>query len=279
MARTYTHRLLSHLAFWLIFSMLPISQAFAESSVWKISKGDDHIFLGGTVHVLSKSDFPLPGEFSEAYDASDLVVFETDIAAMANPGVMQSMMEKMSYTDGTSIRDHLSSKNIEALETHLGQRGLSLDQFATFKPSMLYVVLTLIELQVMGIDAAGVDAFYSEKASADNKIQLMLESIDEQIDYMASIGEDNPDKMIEYFLRDLAGLQNIMDGILEAWRNGDAEKLQNLLVNRNMNWLTPIADYFNTDEIEFVLVGVGHLVGDTGLLKLLEDGGYSVEQL
>jgi len=290
-----THRLSTRFVFWLVFLLLPISQASADSSVWKISDGDDHIFLGGTVHLLSKSDFPLPDEFSEAYDASDLVVFETDIAAMADPAIMQSMMAKMSYTDGSSIRDHLAPKTIEALETHLSQRGLSLDQFATFKPSMLYLVLNIIELQVMGIDVAGVDVFYSEKASADNKDQLMLESIDEQIDYLVSIGVDNPDKLIEYFLRDIASLKNIMDGILEAWRNGDAESLseimiefmandypkiyQNLLVNRNLNWLPSITGYFDTDEIEFVLVGVGHLVGDTGLLKLLEDDGYIIEQL
>jgi len=275
-----THRLISCFAFWLVFLLLPINQAFAESSVWKISKGGDHIFLGGTVHLLSKSDFPLPTEFSEAYDSSDLVVFETDITAMADPQIMQSMMEKMTYTNGDTIQD---------------QRGLSLDQFATFKPSMLYLVLTVIELQVIGIDAAGVDAFYAEKASTDNKDQLMLESVDEQIDHIASIGTENPDKLFEYSLRDLATLKPTMDVLIDAWRNGDTEKLddklldimandypkiyQNLLVKRNKNWLPPIVGYFNTDEIEFVMVGAGHLVGDSGLLKLLEKDGYTIEQL
>jgi len=290
-----THRLKSRFFFWLALLLLPTNQAMAESSVWKVSKGEDHIFLGGTVHLLSKSDFPLPGEFSEAYDGSDLVVFETDIMAMSDPQVMQSMMAKLSYTDGSSIRDHLSIKTTDALEAHLSQRGLSLDQFAMFKPSMLYLMLTVIELQVIGIDVAGVDAYYAEKASADNKNELMLESVDEQINYIASIGKDNPDKLIEFFLRDSANLKSTMDVLIKSWRHGDAEELddkviammakdypniyQNLLVKRNKNWFPSIEEYFNTDEIEFVLVGVGHLVGDAGLLKLLEADGYTVEQL
>ena len=39
-----------------------------------------------------------------------------------------------------------------------------------------------------------------------------------------------------------------------------------------------INQYFETAEIEFVLVGAGHLVGEVGLLELLEKEGYLVEQ-
>ena len=33
----------------------PLSQA--ATSVWKVSKGDDHIYVGGTVHILPASEF------------------------------------------------------------------------------------------------------------------------------------------------------------------------------------------------------------------------------
>ena len=120
------------------------STAVADSSVWKVSKGGSHIFLGGTIHVLSKNDFPLPTEFDEAYADSDLLVFETDIAKMSDPAFSQKMMQQLSYSDGSTIRDHLNPQTIKALEEHFAQRSMSLDQFAGFKPSMLYILLSYI---------------------------------------------------------------------------------------------------------------------------------------
>ena len=53
--------------------------AYADSSVWKVVKGEDYLFIGGTVHMLSESDYPLPQEYEKAYSQSERLVFETDI--------------------------------------------------------------------------------------------------------------------------------------------------------------------------------------------------------
>jgi len=292
------HRMInirSVIAACLVFLLLPISTVSADSSVWKVSKGDSHIYLGGTLHILSKSDYPLPVEFDEAYSNSDLVVFETDIAALSNPATMQLMISKMLYTDGSTIHDHLAAKTINTLQAHLKERGMSLAQYKILKPSMMAVTLMLIELKSIGIDAAGVDTFYSEKATADDKEQLMLETTEEQIEFVVNMGADDPDKMLEYTIRDLVDLKTTMDIMLTAWREGDPNALkdelidemardypkihQNLIVDRNKNWLPKLASYFDTGEIEFVMVGAAHLVGEVGLLKLLEADGYKVEKL
>ena len=57
----------------------------ADTSVFKVSKDDEHLFIGGTIHMLAESDFPLPEEFDQAYQNAELIVFETDIAAMGSP--------------------------------------------------------------------------------------------------------------------------------------------------------------------------------------------------
>ena len=40
--------------------------ALAETSVWKVSKGSDYLYVAGTVHLLPESAFPLPAEFAAA---------------------------------------------------------------------------------------------------------------------------------------------------------------------------------------------------------------------
>ncbi len=59
-----------------IIFLLSVFYLYAETSVWKISKGDAITYLGGTVHILRESDYPLPEAFNEAFEQSSTIVFE-----------------------------------------------------------------------------------------------------------------------------------------------------------------------------------------------------------
>jgi len=52
-----------------------------------------------------------------------------------------------------------------------------------------------------------------------------------------------------------------------------------LLVDRSNNWLPMIDAYHKTPEKEFILVGVGHLVGADGIIEALRKKGYKIEKL
>ncbi len=52
--------------------------AQGQSSVWKISKGAQTLYIGGTCHILRLDDYPLPAEFDLAYAAADKLVLEVD---------------------------------------------------------------------------------------------------------------------------------------------------------------------------------------------------------
>jgi uncharacterized protein YbaP (TraB family) len=52
-----------------------------------------------------------------------------------------------------------------------------------------------------------------------------------------------------------------------------------MLHDRNHKWLPLIEEYINNDGTEFIIVGTAHLWGDDGLLKLLKDKGYDIEQI
>jgi uncharacterized protein YbaP (TraB family) len=49
--------------------------------------------------------------------------------------------------------------------------------------------------------------------------------------------------------------------------------------DRNNVWLSKIEAMFETEAVEFVLVGALHLVGEEGLLERLKSKGYTVENL
>ena len=50
-------------------------------------------------------------------------------------------------------------------------------------------------------------------------------------------------------------------------------------MDRNRNWIPEIERLMGTDEIELVLFGALHLVGEDGVLAMLENRGYRIDQL
>jgi uncharacterized protein YbaP (TraB family) len=160
---------------------------------------------------------------------------------------------------------------------------------------MLSVVLTVLELQRLGLAGQGVDEFFSDKSKQDNKPQLALETIDDQFRALSALGLGRESFAIRHAISEAEKITELMQDIKSAWRTGDNKALvnasltpwlerfpelyQSLLVKRNNRWLPQLETLLKTTDIEYVLVGALHLVGDDGLLSLLRQKGYRVEQV
>ena len=136
--------------------------------------------------------------------------------------------------------------------------------------------------------------FY-QLAAADNKIVEGLETVDEQIRFVVGMGEGIEDAFVTHSIRDLESIKQKFESMVDAWKKGDAKKLNDLMVaelkiktpklykeliaDRNENWLPMIDAYQKTLQKEFILVGVGHLVGPDGIVEALRQKGYKVEKL
>ena len=270
-------------------------QLGADTSVWKVQKGKDVVYLGGTMHILRSSDFPLPKEFDLAYEDSKIVAFETDIGRLSDPKVQQQMMMQSVYTDGSTLDAHISPKTYKRLSDYCTANGFSIDQFKSLKPAMVVLAITSMELMKLGVSERGVDHFFYESAIADHKKIEAFESVQEQMHFIATMGEGNEDAFVRYAIEDLESIKEFYKLIVSAWRKGDDKKMyqkivaemknkmpkvyQTLLLDRNQKWLPVIEAYFKTPQKEFVLVGAAHLVGPDGLLQTLKQKGYKVTKL
>lgn len=264
----------------------------AQTSVFKVTGNETTMYIGGTIHLLQKSDFPLPEEFNKAYDLSEIIVFETDISEMSNPEVAQEMMKKAMYSEGKTLKSELSNSAYKLLEKACEKNGVPITYLETFKPSMALITLQLLKLQKIGFIEEGIDSYFFKTAKLDKKETAFFESIDEQINIITSMGEGNEDEFIKYSVKELDKLEEYMESLKKAWRKGDGKsmskdteemkqfpKLYNsLLLDRNTKWLKILTEMMKTKETEFILVGALHLYGEDGILKMLENKGYTVEQ-
>ncbi len=278
----------------LILLYLIIStQAFAETSLWKISKGDSHLFIGGTIHVLGKSDYPLPKEFEQAYKQSEVVVFETDMAAMATNEAQQLLFQRVTYKPGKSLKNDLSPRTYRALKEYSTSVGLQIETLERLKPPMVMITLMMAELQRLGIAETGVDQYFFKKAQIDSKILSELESLQMHLAIIENMGKGHEDEMILGTIGEMKELPLIMEKMKKAWRAGNIEQLEKigitpmitnypslyrqLLVKRNNAWVPQIEALLTTPEVEFVLVGALHLVATEGVISKLRSKGYQVE--
>ena len=267
----------------------------AETSVWKVSKGQEAVYIGGTVHLLRSTDFPLPGEFDIAYHNSDRIFFETDMTALSDPSTQQKLAIAMIAEPGHTVDKLLTPETLEQLANAAAKRGLDLNALMPFKASMIMMMLEVSELQRMGLTVEGVDAYFNERAIQDAMPTDELETLAVQLEFLSRMGEGNEEEFVQLSLRDLDKLEGLYDEIILAWRNGDRKQLGalfisdmkqdfpevygQLLVQRNNNWLPAIHNMFEEPGTEYVLVGAAHLIGPDGLLQRLEKQGYDVAQV
>lgn len=272
-----------------------VGNALADSSVWSVTTGNNTVYLGGTMHLLRPSDYPLPEEYEQAYQASSEIYFETDISSMNDLSVQAQMLQQLTYSDGRTLESVLNEEAYSALSEHVASIGMPMEMLQTFKPGLLVSTLQIFEFQRLGFTPQGVDTYFNTRAISDAKTLGHLETVQEQIGFLAAMGEGNESEFILLSLSDLDETEEVMEAMIQAWRSGDNAKLSEmfvidmkaeapelydaLLVQRNLNWL-PLIDQMLTDEdTEFVLVGAAHLVGEDGLLNLLSARGYQIKQL
>ena len=272
------------------------SGAQADAMVWKVSSKDGELYLGGTIHMLRPTDYPLSPEYDIAFKDSDLIVFETDMSAMMDIGFQQKMMMQMSLPPGQTLQGLLKPQTYARLKQFAEASNLPIETLSSFKPSMVIQTLTMMELQKLGMSAtSGLEMYFSAQARQHNKPVASLETPDEQLAVLASMGDGYEDDFVNGSLDDFERLESEFTKLISAWKQGDVatidEKMtammkerfpdmyNNLLVKRNFNWINQIADMIKTPEKEFVLVGAAHLAGNDSVQNLLAAQGYTIEKV
>ncbi len=276
----------------LLCLILP-AQAFSDTSLWRISKNGAELFIGGTVHVLGKNDYPLPQEFGQAYQKAQMLVLETDLNGMKKPEMQGRFLQKLMYPKGEMLKNHLKPATYSALEYYLKGLNIPVNTVQQFKPTLVMLTLMMAELQRLGLAESGVDEFFNQKALAEGKTLGQLETVEKQLEVLVNISEGHEDEVILSTLDDLKTLPKTMKDLKSAWRSGNLAQMevlgiepmrkdypaiyQTLLVERNLKWLPQIEAFLTTPETELILVGAAHLAGKEGLLAQLRQHGYKVE--
>lgn len=269
-------------------------QSFGQSSVWKVTHGDNTVYLGGTCHLLRKADYPLPNEFDQAYADSDKLFFEVDPAELQAPEFAMRLMSESVYRDGRTLKTVLNKEAYKALAEQGRKSNIPIEVIHQTKPGMAIMMMTLQEFTKAGVTQEGVDLHFHTKAMEDGKPIGSLETADFQLNLITNMGAGNESEFVLYGLQDLDKISEFFDDLVKAWKTGNLKTTERLFIddmktfpevyeeflkNRNENWLPQIEKMLKDEPTEYVLVGFGHMAGEDGVIELLKAKGYKVSQL
>ena len=264
------------------------------SPVFRITRDGNSMFIGGSVHVLRETDFPLPEAFDYAFSASDALVLETDLDQMETPEALRYLSENMYLPSGKTLRTILSPQVYQALNLVCLEYGLPIALLESMKPSVVMNTLAVLQIESHGFGQLGVDYYYFEKAKEQNKPVVFLESVQTQINAIVSMGEGYEDEYVMYSLADMEETEEGIKTLVYEWRNGitsgTEESLaemynswpqiyKTMITDRHDAWFPQIDKFLASGRTYFIIVGYMHLPGFYGLLQYLEDAGCVIEQI
>lgn len=261
---------------------------------WRVDSAEATVYLLGSIHFADDSFYPLRKEIEQAFADAETLVVEVD---MNSPGAVTRFQRLMqtegSYADTESLKDHLSKKTYDQLQVYLNELGISPALVEKQKPGIVVLTLASIQAQQAGLKPEqGIDMHFMKKARNYKKIRS-LETMDEQLKIFLDI--EDADLLLQDSFHALETVEEEMDAMVSAWKQGDEKAMQKLLFDdvvkenaaiislyeqlyfqRNIKMTGSIKSYLKQKGRYFIVVGAGHLIGDKGIVQLLRDAGYQV---
>ncbi len=280
----------------------PQSAAVAEQRafLWEVTRPgtpDKVLYLTGSIHMGQPGQFAFPPSMEAAFARSQALVVELDPSTVAPQKAQQLVMLMGLYTPPDGLSAHLSPETRALLPEALQRVGLPPEAVERMQPWLVYMTLSVLELQRIGYsEAGGVDRLLLTRARGSNKAIVELETIEGQMRMLASFSDEVQELMLRDQLQASALMAVHMARMTTAWESGNPEALSQLLFEkkddpayrpfyeglfftRNRQMADKLVALFDKPETHFVVVGAGHVVGEQGLLDLLARKGFQVRQL
>ena len=252
------------------------------------------MYLAGSVHALSPDVYPLSPAFTQAYQASDTLLEEIDLETAGLLSLGPMLLSRAMYQDGRTFDKVVTKETLDLVTTHLKSMPMAAELIRPMKPWMVMLMLSAMQMQQAGLDPnLGLDKYFFDRAKADGKTVIGLETAESQIDRFDKMPEALQEQLLRNTLEEISMQKGELSTIIAAWRRGDSATLerdvmqglkkhpavyQSLIVERNNNWMPQLEKCLARTTPCMVVVGAAHLVGPDGLLALLRRKGYRVEQ-
>lgn len=275
-------------------AVIPLDKPLAtkNSLLWQISGNglEKPSYLYGTIHIIGEDNYFLGKNVRKKLQNSEQLVMELDpgkinVAALTALSVLDS---------GKTIRNFMADSDYVVLrafmEDSIGIKKYTFEQaYSRFKP---FYLEQLIFFRYLGQEKESYEDNFRKMAEEKNIPVYGLETYEEQLKFL-----DDNSPLQEQMLKIVHTIKNYpdeikdMDRLIRYYRaqditsltkafeeEDDRDLMAKLIDKRNRNWIPELKKIMQIKAC-FIAVGAGHLGGDNGLIKLLQQQGFTVEPI
>lgn len=265
-------------------------------AMWSVKDDDSTIYLFGTFHALPPELEWQTDAYHDAMEDAKITVVEADITSEEAAAAIKKMaFEKGINPAGVTLSSILGEERAERFAAVALENGISIKLLETLRPWLANMTVTMLAMENAGFDAkSGVETVLLAQAEAEGDRIEYLETGASQISMFAGLEDTESLQNFDASLDQLEDFKAILADIVDAWKIGDTEALERLinrhledsgpevaeelLIQRNKNWIVKINEMMDGDENYFIAVGAGHLVGEDSVIDLLSGEGYEIER-
>lgn len=243
--------------------------------LWKAQKGGDVVWLFGTIHNTGLD--AVPPAARDALAKSPRLVTElgdVDVDAdlfrkYARNASGKGIDQLLPANDWWDLRDAMLGKVKE-------------DELRRMRP---WYAMSLLTKYLAPSSGPSMDNELTDRA---RELEIPVEPLESWEDQLAMLDRTVGISDLQEAIRARATMRCDLARLETAYRGGDILVMQQLLIvprtkdvmltARNKKWFPALEKQFGQGGA-FVAVGLGHLLGDDGLVAMLQRAGYTVERI
>jgi uncharacterized protein len=257
------------------------------------------LYLYGTLHVGSAESAELDRPTRDLVSHSDRLALELDPRNSA--AISQALQTYARYPEGDSLQQHIPPALMEQTKKRAEELKLPSARIDQMRPWVAANLLAVLTLSSHGLDPRlGSETFLSAEAARAGVPVIEIEGADAQFKILGGAPEAT---QVDALRRTLEGLDdgriaNEAHQLLDAWSSSDGKAIETMLVDLNQE--PGLFPHFMATELiarrdqtmaesavndlkaggtTFFAVGALHLFGEQGLIKQLQQRGYTVVAL
>jgi uncharacterized protein YbaP (TraB family) len=268
--------------------------------LWEVESGSPEgarAHLLGSIH-LARKDLRFDPAVEAAFASSRALVVELDLRALDAAASSALVLEHGRLPQGPSLDELVSEAAWSEFTALLDAHGQSTEFYRGFEPWVAMLAASALLASEKDLSGeAGVDRAFLERAGAREVIAL--ETLELQLALFDELPLDQQVLLLEAVVAEADDSRDSLGELYEAWRLGDAEFLasialddggdpalaalqERMYADRNQAMVERIDALLHEGGEQgryFVVVGAGHMVGDSGIPALLRDRGHRVRRV
>jgi uncharacterized protein YbaP (TraB family) len=267
----------------------------ARLPLWKVEGITNKVYLLGSIHLLSETNYPLPAPMETAFSNAQVVAFEADVGEMMKLETQMRLMAKCRLAEGESLKELLSAETYGKVMAYASNSVMPQMMFTQFKPAFIALTIVSAEAMKMGMNPLyGIDLHFYNQAKDTGKQVVGLETFDFQAEMIAGMSKEEGEWMLKSTFKQLETEREKFGDLVAAWQTGNSKGLDDLmnesvgesptltkrlLTDRNESWVPKIQEMMSGGKNAIVIVGAAHLVGEKGVVELLKKKGVKITQM